>query len=292
MRSEMKQIVCEMCNSSDFLKRDGVFVCQHCGCKYSVEEAKKMMIEGIVDVSGSTVKVDNTSFVQKYLENARRAKQKTDWEEVEKYYNMVEQNDPQNIEAIFYSAYGKVMLSLTESDRFKRDQKFDVFGRSISIIDDHYDPNRSDELIPLIEAMSDDLIRLTRSGYVYTATKYSNDSSYTKDMMFKVEQKFIETIKNIIKKDNKPKLYYVLRRQYENLILNKNLDDNTREQYVEKLEECNNTLKKIDPSYRPSGQAVATFRKEQEKKRKDARDGWIMAIIWFAIVFICYLMGE
>ena len=288
----MKQIVCEMCNSSDFLKRDGVFVCQHCGCKYSVEEAKKMMIEGIVDVSGSTVKVDNTSFVQKYLENARRAKQKTDWEEVEKYYNMVEQNDPQNIEAIFYSAYGKVMLSLTESDRFKRDQKFDVFGRSISIIDDHYDPNRSDELIPLIEAMSDDLIRLTRSGYVYTATKYSNDSSYTKDMMFKVEQKFIETIKNIIKKDNKPKLYYVLRRQYENLILNKNLDDNTREQYVEKLEECNNTLKKIDPSYRPSGQAVATFRKEQEKKRKDARDGWIMAIIWFAIVFICYLMGE
>lgn len=292
MRSEMKQIVCEMCNSSDFLKRDGVFVCQHCGCKYSVEEAKKMMIEGIVDVSGSTVKVDNTSFVQKYLENARRAKQKTDWEEVEKYYNMVEQNDPQNIEAIFYSAYGKVMLSLTESDRFKRDQKFDVFGRSISIIDDHYDPNRSDELIPLIEAMSDDLICLTRSGYVYTATKYSNDSSYTKDMMFKVEQKFIETIKNIIKKDNKPKLYYVLRRQYENLILNKNLDDNTREQYVEKLEECNNTLKKIDPSYRPSGQAVATFRKEQEKKRKDARDGWIMAIIWFAIVFICYLMGE
>lgn len=288
----MKQIVCEMCNSSEFLKRDGVFVCQHCGCKYSVEEAKKMMIEGIVDVSGSTVKVDNTSFVQKYLENARRAKQKTDWEEVEKYYNMVEQNDPQNIEAIFYSAYGKVMLSLTESDRFKRDQKFDVFGRSISIIDDHYDPNRSDELIPLIEAMSDDLIRLTRSGYVYTATKYSNDSSYTKDMMFKVEQKFIETIKNIIKKDNKPKLYYVLRRQYENLILNKNLDDNTREQYVEKLEECNNTLKKIDPSYSPSDQAVAMFRKEQEKKRKDARDGWIMAIIWFAIVFIGYLMEQ
>ena len=87
----MKQIVCEMCNSSDFLKRDGVFVCQHCGCKYSVEEAKKMMIEGIVDVSGSTVKVDNTSFVQKYLENARRAKQKTDWEEVEKYLKLRKQ---------------------------------------------------------------------------------------------------------------------------------------------------------------------------------------------------------
>ena len=56
----MKQLTCEMCGSTDLLKQDGVFVCQSCGCKYSVEEAKKMMIEGTVDVSGSTVKVDNT----------------------------------------------------------------------------------------------------------------------------------------------------------------------------------------------------------------------------------------
>lgn len=47
-----------------------------------------MMIEGTVDVSGSTVKVDNTAFVEKYLANARRAKQKEDWDETEKYYNI------------------------------------------------------------------------------------------------------------------------------------------------------------------------------------------------------------
>ena len=35
----------------------------------------------------------------------RRAKAKEDWSEVEKYYNLVEQNDPTNIEAIFYSAF-------------------------------------------------------------------------------------------------------------------------------------------------------------------------------------------
>ena len=55
----MKALVCEMCNSNDLVKQDGYFVCQCCGTKYSVEEAKKMMIEGTVDVSGSTVKVDN-----------------------------------------------------------------------------------------------------------------------------------------------------------------------------------------------------------------------------------------
>ena len=48
----MKQLVCEMCGSKDLVKQDGMFVCQACGTKYSVEEAKKMMIEGTVDVQG------------------------------------------------------------------------------------------------------------------------------------------------------------------------------------------------------------------------------------------------
>lgn len=57
----MKQLTCEMCGSTDLMKQDGIFVCQTCGCKYSVEEAKKLMIEmkGKVDVTGNTVKVDN-----------------------------------------------------------------------------------------------------------------------------------------------------------------------------------------------------------------------------------------
>lgn len=40
---KMKQLICEMCGSADLVKQEGVFVCQECGCKYSVEEAKKMM---------------------------------------------------------------------------------------------------------------------------------------------------------------------------------------------------------------------------------------------------------
>ena len=41
----MKQLTCEMCGGTDLMKQDVVFVCQNCGTKYSVEEAKKM-IEG------------------------------------------------------------------------------------------------------------------------------------------------------------------------------------------------------------------------------------------------------
>ena len=50
----MKQLTCEMCGSTDLVKQDGVFVCQTCGCKYSVEEAKKMIQES------SEINIDKT----------------------------------------------------------------------------------------------------------------------------------------------------------------------------------------------------------------------------------------
>ena len=165
----MKQLTCEMCGSTDIAKQDGFFVCQTCGMKYSVEDAKKMMIEGTVDVQG-TVKVDNSAFVEKYLANARRAKQKEDWEETEKYYNMVEQNDPTNIEAIFYSSYGKAKRSLVESDIYKREAAFKVLQNCVSVIDDNYD-YEDDKEIDIIEQISDDIINMACSSYVYNQTK-------------------------------------------------------------------------------------------------------------------------
>ena len=50
---KMKQLICEMCGSTDLVKQDGVFVCQSCGTKYTVEEAKKMMVEGTVRIDAS-----------------------------------------------------------------------------------------------------------------------------------------------------------------------------------------------------------------------------------------------
>lgn len=49
----MKQLTCKLCGSTDLLKTDGVFVYQRCGSKYSVEEAKKMLVEGVINIQGS-----------------------------------------------------------------------------------------------------------------------------------------------------------------------------------------------------------------------------------------------
>ncbi len=166
----MKAIVCEMCSGNDFAKVDGMFVCQNCGTKYSPEEAKKMMIEGTVDVKG-TVTVDNSAMVQKYLQNARRAKEKEDWAEVEKYYNLAEQEDPTNIEAIFYSAFGKAKQTLVDSDLYKRQAAFKVLNKSVSIIDDHFDVSKEDEQYKLVTQILSDVNAMRGSSFVYNTTR-------------------------------------------------------------------------------------------------------------------------
>lgn len=103
----MKQLTCEMCGSTDLVKQDGVFVCQTCGCKYSIEEAKKMMVEGTVDVSGSTVKVDTSGELANLYQIARRAKDDHNSENAEKYYDMILVKDPTSWEASFYVVYFK-----------------------------------------------------------------------------------------------------------------------------------------------------------------------------------------
>ena len=58
----MKAIVCEMCGSNDLIKRDGVYICQNCGTKYTVEEAKNLLVE--VDQAKTDIsddRIDNYS---------------------------------------------------------------------------------------------------------------------------------------------------------------------------------------------------------------------------------------
>lgn len=102
----MKALTCEMCGSTNLLKQDGVFVCQSCGTKYSVEEAKKMMVEGTVDVKG-TVKVDTSDELKNLYEIARRNKENNNDENAMKYYDMILVKDPKSWEANFYVVYFK-----------------------------------------------------------------------------------------------------------------------------------------------------------------------------------------
>lgn len=98
----MKRLTCEMCGSTDLIKQDGVFVCQSCGCKYSVEEARKMMIEGTVEVTG-TVRVDDSEAkkeqIHNYFQMAQSAYDSQDYEGAVGYYDRILEIDANNFEA-------------------------------------------------------------------------------------------------------------------------------------------------------------------------------------------------
>lgn len=83
---EMKQLTCEMCGGTDLMKQDGVFVCQTCGTKYSVEEAKKMMVEGTVEVQG-TVKIDDSAKYKNIFQLAEDAFGDERWDSAYSYCN-------------------------------------------------------------------------------------------------------------------------------------------------------------------------------------------------------------
>lgn len=125
----MKKITCEMCGGTDLIKKDGIFECQSCGTKYSVEEAKKMMVEGTVDVSGSSVKIDNSDKLENYYLMAENAYKSDNKKESEEYCNKIIENDPKNYKAWFLKGKSAGWQSTIAKLRF--DESVSAFKNAI-----------------------------------------------------------------------------------------------------------------------------------------------------------------
>lgn len=96
----MKAIVCELCGSNDIVKQGEFYICQHCGTKYSLEEAKKLL---------GTVKIDTSEELKNLYQLARRARNDDNSENAQKYYEQILVKDPSSWEANFYSVYYQSM---------------------------------------------------------------------------------------------------------------------------------------------------------------------------------------
>lgn len=122
----MKRIACEMCGGNELIKENGVFVCQFCGTKYSLEEAKKLM----VDISGSTVKIDQSEELKNLYRLARRAKDENSLEDMHRYYDLILMKEPDSWEAFFYVEYVRVIAEpypLDETaERFRNKMLFAI----------------------------------------------------------------------------------------------------------------------------------------------------------------------
>lgn len=112
-RRKMKQLTCEMCGSTDLIKQNGVFVCQSCGCKYSVEEAKKMIIEGNIDVSGSTVKINNSAEIEYLNDKLNRSVEIKDYDSMLRISDELLRINKDNPDALFIYGYALACIDET-----------------------------------------------------------------------------------------------------------------------------------------------------------------------------------
>jgi len=99
----MKRLVCEMCGSTDMVKDGGLFVCQACGCKYTVEEAKKMMLEGTVEVQG-IVSIERKNEVENRMTNAINEFKTGNYDVSYTLFSEILNIEPDNERAILYKA--------------------------------------------------------------------------------------------------------------------------------------------------------------------------------------------
>ena len=171
----MKVLKCEICGSTELVKQDEFFVCQYCGAKYSPEEAKKMMIEGTVDVSGSTVKVDDSAELENLYKIARRAKDDNNSENAAKYYDMILIKDPNSWEASFYVVYYKAISCKLAEMTYAINSLSNCLGTVLNLIDDNVNDEFGKALA--IKEVSDccfDSLVIFISGITEITNNYSN----------------------------------------------------------------------------------------------------------------------
>jgi len=115
----MKKLTCEMCESTDFVKQDGVFVCQSCETKYSVEEAKKLMADGVggETKTAPTAPIDNSAKLDNLYKLARRAKDENNASKAAQYYEKILLETPTDWEAMFYSNYYGAIKKWQEDEK-------------------------------------------------------------------------------------------------------------------------------------------------------------------------------
>lgn len=190
----MKQLTCEMCGSTDLVKQDGVFVCQSCGCKYSVEEAKKMMIEGTVDVTGSTVKVDNTSNIENYLKLAESAYSANNNKEAENYSNKILEINPN-----YYKAWlikGKAAGWQSSLDKSRIFESIECFEKAVENVPEAESADLKKEIAEEISRLSEASLSICCDMFV------NNPSESNADLLVKTAMSVNNSAITLFKKCN------------------------------------------------------------------------------------------
>lgn len=121
----MKRLTCEMCGSTDFVKTDGFLVCQSCGIKYTVEEAKK--IEVTVYEQNTVIIGGESDKKAPLLKRAFMCLEDKDWVKAISYFDRVLEMDPECADAYLGKLMAELQVSKKESLKYQ-ENPFDGYN--------------------------------------------------------------------------------------------------------------------------------------------------------------------
>ena len=159
----MKQLTCEMCGGVDLVKQDGVFKCQNCGAKYSVEEAKKMMIEGTVNVQG-TVEIDNSNRINNLYKLADLDIDKEDCGNAKKYYESILIEEPTSWKAYFFVMYIRAWNSKIKEIVSVSKDFYNNYAPVMKMIKEHVDINEQLSALEVVFERSKKLLNMLNTA--------------------------------------------------------------------------------------------------------------------------------
>lgn len=132
-------MVCELCDSSEFAKIDGMFVCQNCGCKYSVEEAKALLNKSDSVVQSDTNKSNNK--VESMILSCIQAYKDGRYQKVLEVTDKIMDEDADNEVAVIYNGLSIFQLYTKSPDDIKQGET--MLKRGLKLI---VDSNGNEEL--------------------------------------------------------------------------------------------------------------------------------------------------
>ena len=170
----MKIIKCELCGSNKLTKIDGEYICDYCHTHYTTEEAKKLIINGPVEITGN-IQLDNSLMINNYKKLAKRAFNDKLYAESYDYYQKILELDPDDWEAV----YKKGLCSAKDSTLFtpKLEELINSSKNSINIIKNN---NLQINLSELMYNMAYDINSITLSFYNLSKDYYLDNKLFGK----------------------------------------------------------------------------------------------------------------
>lgn len=162
----MKKIVCELCESTEFAKEGGMFVCQGCGTKYTPDEAKAMMkeVEGGAPVSSGAPAVNpNQQQLENILVLASSAYEADNKKEAESYCNRAIELDAMCYKAWFLK--GKAVGWQSKIDDLRIEEAAHSFCRAIDFAPEEEKEELKEQAVQELKNLGIALISLRKNRF-------------------------------------------------------------------------------------------------------------------------------